>query len=124
MRYSMQSYSSILEAGKPTGRSHWTPMEDGPAKSVWKRRKSAQEAVLKCAEWTGLVFIPAMRVVDVQTGSTIWQDRNTTHHHDLDRILPDWTDQVYAAVRRSMAADALVPDSRGEMPTLDLGGLF
>ena len=89
MSYSMQSYHAGV----------WTPMEDGPAKAVWKPRAKAHEAVRKCIEWTGGVCIPAMRVVDLSDGSVVWQDRWEGADHELARIIPDWAPSIYRQVQ-------------------------
>lgn len=86
----MQSWSST--------RAEWSPMEDGPGKSVWKPRRTREEAVHKCIEWTGVVIIPAMRVIDLDTGLVIWQD--TTRYPDAGEVLiPDWSLVLYEQVR-------------------------
>lgn len=91
----------------------WKPMEDGPGRAVWKPRATAADAVLKCLTWTGLLCIPAMRVVDLTTGSVVWQDRYHAglipddEDAALDRIVPAWAEPVYAAARAEM---------RGERP--------
>lgn len=50
----------------------WEPMENGAAGHVWKPRKTAAAAVLKCVTWTGGIGIPAMRVIDLDTGLVVW----------------------------------------------------
>lgn len=52
----------------------------------------------KCIEWTGALLIPAMRVIDLDTGIVLWQD--TERFPDAGkRIVPDWTAVLYKQVR-------------------------
>lgn len=60
----------------------WRPMEEGAAGHVWKPRATLLDAVRRCLEWTGGLCIPAMQVVDVETGLVWWRDY--------------WTDAAYA----------------------------
>lgn len=90
MTFQMQSWSS--------SRSEWSAMEDGPAKSVWLPRRTREEAVHKCIEWTGGILIPAMRVIDLDTGAVLWQD--TSQYSDAgEAIVPEWTAVLYEQVR-------------------------
>lgn len=82
----------------------WTPMEAGVAPKVWRPRPTAADAVHKCLEWTGLVCIPAMRVVDLSSGVVLWQDRWDQAEPDLERVLPDWAVPIYAQVKAEQRA--------------------
>jgi hypothetical protein len=76
----------------------WTAMEAGVAPTVWQPRATREEAVHKCLEWTGLTCIPAMRVVDLSTGTVLWQD--TSWYPDAgESIIPDWARLIYAQVK-------------------------
>ncbi|MGF3055633.1 hypothetical protein [Microbacterium sp. YY-01] len=90
MTFRMQSWSS--------SRAEWTAMDEGPAKSVWKPRRTREEAVHKCIEWTGAILIPAMRVIDLDTGTVIWQD-TSRYPEGGERIVPDWAAVLYEQVR-------------------------
>lgn len=63
-RYQMQSLD-------PGG---WKPMEQGSGGSHWRPRSTLTEAAVKCWEWTGGIGIPAMQVVDLDTGEVLWRD--------------------------------------------------
>lgn len=90
MTFRMQSWSS--------SRAEWSSMDEGSAKSVWKPRRTREEAVHKCIEWTGAVMIPAMRVLDMDADAVIWQD--TSQYPDAgDLLVPDWTGVLYEQVR-------------------------
>ena len=97
--FQMQSYRSVAGV--------WEPMEDGAGRKVWLPRKTREEAVHKCLEWTGLLCIPAMRVVDLATGDVIWQDRWEKDDDDrgLERIVPDWAEPIYDQVRAEYRAE-------------------
>jgi hypothetical protein len=62
----MQSFSSTPAT--------WSAMEKGAAGSVWRPRATAELAIKKCVEWTGKIGIPAMQVVDLETGEVVWRD--------------------------------------------------
>ena len=57
----------------------WHAMDEGPAKSVWRPRKSAAEAAGKCLAWTGRVGIPAMQVRNLATGEVVWRFGSETY---------------------------------------------
>lgn len=102
----MQSWTKV------NGTRTWRPMEQGAAPKIWAPRRTREEAVHKCIEWTGALLIPAMRVIDLDTGAVVWQD--TTRYPDAgERIVPDWTavlyEQVSAANHRSYQA-SLCPE--------------
>lgn len=52
---------------------HWVLMEDGAAPAVWRPRPTAVDAAAKCLTWTGGIGIPAMQVVDMETGDVVWR---------------------------------------------------
>jgi hypothetical protein len=56
----------------------WRPMEDGAAAHVWQPRPALIAAVTRCREWAGCggVCIPAMQVVDLETGLVWWRSRS------------------------------------------------
>lgn len=77
----------------------WEPMQDGKGGHVWKPRKTAREAIAKCCEWTGWLFVPAMQVRDLSTGQVVW--RRTTDHDVVagpDIEHPDEPTRTSAAV--------------------------
>ncbi len=82
----------------------WEPMENGPAKSAWKPRKTAFEAAVKCLAWTGLVCIPAMQVVDLTTGEVVWRD-SSQYPQSGASILPDWDVEARTTARRDLLSD-------------------
>lgn len=91
MTFQMQSWSSRDHA--------WTPMEDGPARSRWLPKPTAIEAARQCIEWTGLISIPAMQVMDVTTGEVVWRD--SRHYPDAGpSIFPEWDHAVREEARR------------------------
>ena len=45
-------------------------MEGGP----WKPRETPDEAIAHCRAWTGNLGIPAMQVIDCDTGVVVWRD--------------------------------------------------
>lgn len=99
--FQMQSFRSA--------EGEWVPMEDGVAGKVWRPRKTREDAVHKCIEWTGLLCIPAMRVVDLATGEVVWQDRWDRADDEeaaLERIVPDWAERIYDQVRAEFRAGA------------------
>lgn len=63
----------VMEHWRSTA-AGWERMDTGPAKSVWRARATADEAIAKCRAWTGDVGIPAMQVVDTDTGEVVWRD--------------------------------------------------
>lgn len=65
-RFRMQAFSSTPGI--------WANMEDGAAGKVWRPRQTAEDAIRKCVEWTGRIGIPAMQVVDLETGEVVWRD--------------------------------------------------
>lgn len=73
MTFRMEAWSSSEKA--------WRAMDAGPAKSAWKPRKTAAEAVQHCIEWTGRPSIPAMRVRDLSSDTIVWQA--TEHYPEL-----------------------------------------
>lgn len=48
-------------------------MEDGAAGHVWRPRRADVDAIGKCLAWTGFLLIPAMQVVDLDTGRVVWR---------------------------------------------------
>lgn len=85
-----------------SGTRAWKPMQDGPAASVWRPRPTALEAAQKCLEWTGLVEIPAMQVVDLATGTVVW--RGSAYFPDAGPpITPEWDPLVRAQARTALA---------------------
>lgn len=70
---------------------YWSAMQEGSAPRVWRPRKTAREAILKCCEWTGYLFIPAMQVRELRSGKVIWRrsDPEFKHHGDPDIPHPD-----------------------------------
>ncbi len=95
--FQMQSWS--LDAA---GNRAWKPMEDGPAKTVWLPRATALEAAAKCLEWTGLVEIPAMQVVDLGTGNVVW--RGSARYPDAGApVTPEWDALVRSQARAALA---------------------
>jgi hypothetical protein len=106
-RYSMQAWDSSDRV--------WRPMEKGAAPSVWRPRPGAVEAIAKCMTWTGRIFIPAMQVVDLQTGEVVWRrgDRypdagGRIEHPDeaiAERVARDELQAAQAAVEAQRAAD-------------------
>lgn len=112
----------------------WTPMEAGVAPKVWRPRPTREDAVHKCLEWTGLVCIPAMRVVDLADGSVLWQDRwDGGGDAHLERIVPGWAVPLYDAARTELAQvdevlgraiDEFVPDMSTAADPADDGALF
>lgn len=97
--FQMQSFRSA--------EGRWVPMEDGAARRVWLPRKAAEDAIHKCLEWTGLICIPAMRVVDLASGDVVWQDRwSDGGDGHLDVIVPDWAAPIYDQVRAEFRAEA------------------
>lgn len=69
-RYEIQAWSGRDLA--------WTPMSRGPG-GPWRNRDSPVEAAAKCLAWTGLAGIPAMRVVDSETGDVVWRFGHEEH---------------------------------------------
>lgn len=106
--FQMQSYHSQ--------RGVWEPMEDGAAPKHWAPTKTAYEAVKHCLAWTGLICIPAMRVIDLATGEVIWQDRYHAGHIEddedsvLDRIIPPWAESIYREVKAEQQESQAVID--------------
>lgn len=97
--FQMQSYRSA--------KGEWVPMEDGAARRTWLVRKTREDAVHKCIEWTGLICIPAMRVIDLATGDVVWQDRwSDGGDGHLEAIVPDWAVPIYDQVRAEFRAEA------------------
>lgn len=74
-RFQMQSWSK--DENDDRG---WTPMENGAAAKVWRPRDTAEEAATKCLRWTGLVEIPAMQVVDLETGDVVWRGNSSGYY--------------------------------------------
>lgn len=68
--FQMQSWEHAKDE-RVEGR--WEPMENGKAKKPWRPRKTAEEAIAKCMQWTGLLYLPAMQVVDLDTGRVVWR---------------------------------------------------
>lgn len=64
-RFQMQSFRSS------TG--EWTPMENGAGGHVWRARATAVDAAATCLAWTGLIGIPGMQVIDLDTGEVVWR---------------------------------------------------
>lgn len=96
MTFQMQHWQSRDRA--------WSPMEDGAARAVWRPRPTREEAVYKALCWTGSPCIPAMRVVDLDTGEVVWQE--TSYYPDAGApIVPDWTVPLYEAMRRDTTLD-------------------
>lgn len=79
----------------------WTPMEDGAGKSVWRPRASAMDAARKCLTWTGLVGIPAMRVVDLADGAIVWAD-TAQYPESGPPVVPAWDAGLRESVRREL----------------------
>lgn len=81
----------------------WVPMDAGPGSSVWRPRRTAQEAAQKCLEWTGLTGIPTMRVIAYvdPAGTVVWQwgARCTDDADPGPEVLPGWHPQIVSAVR-------------------------
>ena len=103
--FQMQSWSSRED--------RWTPMEAGAAPKVWRPRPTREAAVHKCLMWTGLACIPAMRVVDLATGTVVWQDRWVDDEipdveDALERIVPEWAEVLYGEVRAELRATSEV----------------
>lgn len=95
----------------------WSPMEDGPAKSVWKPRSSAIEAAVKCLTWTGLICIPAMRVVDLESGDVVWSD--TSQYPEAGASLaPDWDAGARSAALAELVGGDTVADYDDPEPAL------
>lgn len=106
-RFQMQSWS------QRDGERVWEPMENGAAAHVWRPRATAVDAVAKCLAWTGFIAIPAMQVVDLETGTVVWRD-NTLHYPEAgERIdLPDAEDHVARTQARQRIDGARVPSER------------
>jgi hypothetical protein len=91
--FQMQAWSSTEQ--------QWVPMEKGSAPAIWRPRALAVDAVIKCMEWTGLVFIPAMQVVDTADGSIVW--RESRKYPDAGApIVPAWAKPLYEQVRQAL----------------------
>jgi hypothetical protein len=89
----------------PMSPSRWEPMEYGAAKAAWRPRKTHQEAVYKCLTWTGLVGIPAMQVVDMETGEVLWRD--SAHYPAAGPpIEPEWATKLRSQVKREQQKQA------------------
>lgn len=85
----------------------WEPMESGAGGHVWRPRKTEREAIKKCAEWTGLLFIPAMRVVDLTTGVVVWCDSFEKYVAEDGVEVVRWSGQeaLYDEIRAEFRAD-------------------
>lgn len=64
-QFQMQSFRSS------TG--EWIAMDNGTGGHVWRPRATAVDAAAKCLAWTGFIGIPAMQVIDLQTGEVVWR---------------------------------------------------
>lgn len=64
-RFQMQCFRSS------TG--EWIPMENGTGGHVWRPRATAVDAAAKCLAWTGFIGMPAMQVIDLDTGEVVWR---------------------------------------------------
>lgn len=89
----------------PSATYRWEPMEYGAAKSVWRPRKTAQEAVYKCMQWTGLIAIPAMQVTDLDTGEVLWRD-SSAYPAAGPVIEPEWATKLRNQVKREQQKQA------------------
>lgn len=111
-------------ANTDTGRA-WVPMEDGAGASAWRPRRTAMEAAVKCLAWTGLVSIPAMQVVDLDTGAVVW--RSSDRYPDSGApILPVWHVHAENAAQAELKADEApaepIAEPEPEPDLLDLLG--
>jgi hypothetical protein len=115
MRFAMEVWHQAgwkSASGTPYEQDGWTRMDHGSGGSTWKPRRTAIDAVHKCLEWTGLIGIPTMQVVDLATGDVVWRwGCDNPEVSDEARagpwVLPLWHRQVRAAVRadRRRSAD-------------------
>jgi hypothetical protein len=82
-------------------------MDKGPARKVWLPRASAIDAVMKCMRWTGLLYIPEMQVLDLDTGAVVWRDRWPGDDDPFPgpRVLPEWVGSAEHRVRAVMQAE-------------------
>lgn len=96
----------------------WTPMEGGVAPKVWAPKTHARDAVRKCVEWTGVVLIPAMRVVDLSTGEVVWAD--TSQYPEAgESVTPVWAPSVYDEVRAEFRRQHAAEVAAGIRPAPD-----
>ena len=113
----------------PAATHSWVPMEDGAAKAHWKPKKTPQDAVYQAMRWTGLIAIPAMQVVNLETGEVVWRDPG---HDDAagPAIEPEWAAVLRRQVRREQAlaaqteAEARDPKPRPGSAAKPQGQLF
>lgn len=90
----------------PAATRSWVPMEDGAAKARWKPKKSPLDAVYQCMRWTGLTGIPAMQVVDLDTGEVLWRDSSGYPNDAEPPVTPEWAVKLAAQVRREQEVEA------------------
>lgn len=106
MPYEMQSWSSSAGA--------WSTM-DRDNIAQWKPKANALDAAVRCLVWTGLIGIPAMQVVDVETGLIVWRD-SSMYPDAGPSVVPEWDAMVRAEARAELNAPART--ERREQPTL------
>ena len=76
-----------MECASHDGEDERDPMEHGAAPSVWRPKRTAFDAVVKCVAWAGLApdrCIPQMRVVDLSTGAVVWRSESYTRDGPVD----------------------------------------
>lgn len=97
----------------PTTTRRWVPMEEGAAAAAWRPRPTAQDAVHKCLRWTGLVCIPSMQVVDLDTGHVAWRGIGPYEDGDAGPVVtPPWFGRIEEQVRAEQRADCQRDEDR------------
>lgn len=96
-RFQMQSFRSS------TG--EWTPMDNGAASHVWRPRATAVDAAAKCLAWTGFIGMPAMQVIDMQTGDVVWRFSHQYPQAGESIRLPDADERLASQRARTGIAE-------------------
>jgi hypothetical protein len=102
----------------------WRAMEEGAAASRWRPRATLIDAAAQCMAWTGFLGIPAMQVINLQTGDVAWRFGHETYEADAGAPIPlgEADDLVARALARSLMgigdprARAVVPASPAPAP--------
>lgn len=107
-RFQMQSFRSC------TG--EWIPIDTGAAGHMWRPRATAVDAAAKCLTWTGLVGLPAMQVIDMETGEVVWRFSDQYPQAGESITLPAADEQLAWKRARTGIAE------HNPRPSIDAGG--
>lgn len=111
-RYAMLSHTEQGSGNPEVGfaeRDEWKRMDahrSPEVNRVWQPRQSREAAVSKCLHWTGMVCIPPMRVVDLETGAVLWQRAwPPSQYRTGPDLVPGWAATVEAQVAAELAEE-------------------